>query len=84
MCRGDRELRAVLERAVLDELGVYTAIAGVVNILESGSVSGKTQRLVVRLRGSPHAGNRIRMGVRTCRSHCLPKIERGHQQQLQK
>lgn len=43
MCRGDRKLGAVLERAVLDELGIYTAIAGVVNILESGSVSSDGQ-----------------------------------------
>lgn len=36
MCRRDRELRAVLERTVLDELGVYTTIAGVVNVLSQG------------------------------------------------
>lgn len=50
MSSGDRELRAILERAVLDELGVYASIAGVVNILESVSVSvsNKAQRSCYR------------------------------------
>lgn len=43
MSRGDRKLRAVLERAVLDELGVDAAITRVVDVLESGSVSSRTQ-----------------------------------------
>lgn len=44
MCRGDRKLRAVLERAVLDELGVDAPVPGVVDVLsESVSVSSITQ-----------------------------------------
>lgn len=48
MSRRDRKLRAVLERAVLDELGVDAAITGVVDVLESGSVSRNPQRSYVR------------------------------------
>lgn len=47
MCRGDRKLRAVLERAVLDKLSIDAAISGVVNVLFRVSVSVKQGPTVV-------------------------------------